>query len=505
METRNSNILNSQFSRIFPMNHNSVRNILFFRKCVNFFFGFLVYFLLHLPSIYAGNLFVVDSSSQEVKQFDADTGNFLGVVTGTTGNLETPLGIAFHPGTGNIFIANGGNNDDIRQFDPDSGTSSGSFGETSNFLLDPLRPTFHPLTHNLFVSDSSSGHGDVREFDNKTGDFISSFGETAERLEGIRGLTFNPIDFHLLVSNSTSIMEFEGFTGKFIRSFGSPSLALGLGLVVHPVTGNILVADFNNQDVREFEKDTGVFLGTFGETGTHLISPEDVMFHPETGNLLVTDFANGDVREFEGTTGAFLGVFGETGDHLTHPDGLMFRPDFLNLPLLSLPSDFPDSPNSQRVVSPYWQSDSATYTFVSVSHPSLSGMSSQIGLQVNALVRGEKLLFGTAEFTIQRNNTQKVFIVGTNHPVLNPAAFPNDTILAGNDMPMHGQLIFQPLAEKPETRIGNADGSGFPDITHLNIWGAVVVQATSTGFAMEFIGDASDSRAVTSGRFSGVN
>ena len=36
--------------------------------------------------------------------------------------------------------------------------------------------------------------------------------------------------------------------------------------------------------------------------------------------------------------------------------------------------------NSDTVVSPYWQSDSGSYTFIAVSHASLSGMASQIGV-----------------------------------------------------------------------------------------------------------------------------
>ena len=41
--------------------------------------------------------------------------------------------------------------------------------------------------------------------------------------------------------------------------------------------------------------------------------------------------------------------------------------------------------NSSRIVSPYWQSDSGSYTFIAVSHTSLSGMASQIGVTVNAI------------------------------------------------------------------------------------------------------------------------
>ena len=56
--------------------------------------------------------------------------------------------------------------------------------------------------------------------------------------------------------------------------------------------------------------------------------------------------------------------------------------------------------NQSRIVSPYWQSDSGSYTFIAVSHTSLSGMASQIGLTVNAIANDQSA-FGTATtFTI---------------------------------------------------------------------------------------------------------
>ena len=41
--------------------------------------------------------------------------------------------------------------------------------------------------------------------------------------------------------------------------------------------------------------------------------------------------------------------------------------------------------NKSRVISSYWQSDSASYSFISVSHSSLTGLASQIGLVINAI------------------------------------------------------------------------------------------------------------------------
>lgn len=40
------------------------------------------------------------------------------------------------------------------------------------------------------------------------------------------------------------------------------------------------------------------------------------------------------------------------------------------------------------------------------------------------------------------------------------------------------------------------DGDGFRDSTMLTYWGSVIVEANTTGFAMEFIGDLNDSQTL---------
>ncbi len=159
------------------------------------------------------------------------------------------------------------------------------------------------------------------------------------------------------------------------------------------------------------------------------------------------------------------------------------------------------------IVSPFWQADDSTYTFMSISHPSQSGMNSEIGLIINAVLNDNETLFGSTEFTIRSSSTQRVFIVGTNNPILNPTTLPDFKFVAGTTGGAHGQLLIKPKASNPEQLAGNASspGRGYPDITQLNVWGAIVVQSTSTGFAMEFIGDNQDSRAVNTPNVSGTN
>jgi hypothetical protein len=149
--------------------------------------------------------------------------------------------------------------------------------------------------------------------------------------------------------------------------------------------------------------------------------------------------------------------------------------------------------NSQSVVSPFWQSDGNVYTFVAVSHTSLSGMQSTIGVIVNALQDDGSTSFGSTDFTVTQNSTTRLFIVATNHSTVNSLTVTaaSDIFITGTTNLGVGQLNFTPSSSNPHTI--TAQGSISTDITMLNYWGSVVVPGTNTGFAMEFIGDTHDS------------
>ena len=161
--------------------------------------------------------------------------------------------------------------------------------------------------------------------------------------------------------------------------------------------------------------------------------------------------------------------------------------------------------NKSRVISPYWQSDSASYSFISVSHSSLSGLASQIGLVVNA-IQSDLTAFGSAvTFTISAGSTQRIFVARTNHSVVNSTTIPTASFIIGTSNFKHGHIRVDPVASNPEISLNpslsasssNLENRGFRDVTMLNYWGAVVIEANTTGFAMEFIGDMHDSSAIT--------
>jgi hypothetical protein len=153
--------------------------------------------------------------------------------------------------------------------------------------------------------------------------------------------------------------------------------------------------------------------------------------------------------------------------------------------------------NSSRIVSPYWQSDSGSYTFIAVSHTSLSGMASQIGMTINAITNDQSA-FGTAvTFTISSGTTERIFITRTGHSSVNSTSIPTANFITGTTNFEHGHLRIDPIATSPTTSTSNLGliGHGYRDATMLSFWGAVVVEQNSTGFAMEFIGDMHDSAA----------
>ena len=160
--------------------------------------------------------------------------------------------------------------------------------------------------------------------------------------------------------------------------------------------------------------------------------------------------------------------------------------------------------NNRVVISPYWQVDSGSYTFIAVTHTSLSGMASSIGVRVNAITSTGSAYDTAESFTIQAGNTERLFIVPGGHATVNATSITTAKFLAGTSDFTHGSLRIEPVMTHPAlkhtTRLpsnGRTDGMGFRDITMLSYWGSVIIEANTTGFAMEFMGDMNDSVATS--------
>jgi len=154
---------------------------------------------------------------------------------------------------------------------------------------------------------------------------------------------------------------------------------------------------------------------------------------------------------------------------------------------------------SRAVLSPYFQTDpGSTYTLVGISHPSLSSSASTVGLTVATVGTSTA---GTTAFTIQAGETYRIFIVSTNHAQINSVLVTGDQVLflsMTSGSSESSQLTFQSSQTNPTVQsVVTNNGGGLRGLNMLSIWGAVVFPGTSSGFAMEFIGDAHDSASVS--------
>lgn len=153
--------------------------------------------------------------------------------------------------------------------------------------------------------------------------------------------------------------------------------------------------------------------------------------------------------------------------------------------------------NDSSVISPYWQTDSDVYTFVAITHPSLAGSNSEIGVVLNVLTNDATTSFGSAVFTVTNATTSRVFIVATNHSSINSTNITGSdaTFITGTTNASSGSLAFAPRSSNPLVQRTTTTITGLQttDITNLSYWGAIVVSSSNSGFAMEFIGDTHDS------------
>ena len=146
------------------------------------------------------------------------------------------------------------------------------------------------------------------------------------------------------------------------------------------------------------------------------------------------------------------------------------------------------------VVSPYWQSDAnSVYTFIAVSVPSLQfSVSRQVTVTA---VTSDSRSAASATATVWKGSTKRFFIANTNHSSVN-----NNTVTGANWISVtgRGHVTITTVPANSDRHDVALPGSAVAGVDHLSLWGAVVVPG-GTGFAMEFIGDMTDSQEYSIG------
>ncbi len=270
-----------------------------------------------------------------VLEYDETTGEFIGTFA-SGGGLTNPTALLFAPNgnllvsswsTGAVLEYDGTTGEFIRTF-----ASGGGLANTTGLLFAP--------NGNLLVG--SLGTGAILEYDGTTGEFIKTFASGGELDSPIR-FRFAP-NGNLLVTNflNGSVLEYDGTTGEFIKTFvpaGSGGLTFAEGINFAP-NGNLLVSSLGSaflsdrvgiSAVLEYDGTTGQFIKTFA-SGSELTNPTGFVF-TSNGNLLVSSFFNGSVLEYDGTTGEFIKTLVPAGSGgLTSATELIFSSKAIPVP-----------------------------------------------------------------------------------------------------------------------------------------------------------------------------
>jgi streptogramin lyase len=198
-----------------------------------------------------GNLFVASRGSGpnqfgQILEFDGTTGVPIGngvFVQGSSDGLHDPTDLTFGP-NGNLFVVDS-QTANVLEYNGTTGAFVTTFVTAgSGGLNTALGLTFGP-NGNLFVTNNASGAsftGQVLEYNGTTGAFVTDFVSAGSGgLNGPAGLVFGP-NGNLFVTSydgrtGGGVLEYDGTTGTFVRDFvtgGSGGLNDPLGVAFSP-------------------------------------------------------------------------------------------------------------------------------------------------------------------------------------------------------------------------------------------------------------------------------
>ena len=153
---------------------------------------------------------------------------------------------------------------------------------------------------------------------------------------------------------------------------------------------------------------------------------------------------------------------------------------------------------SRVVISAYAQAvPNDSYTFMSVSHPSLDTAQTQIGvgLEVIGMTTVVNNAAGRATiFTVDAGETHRVFVANVSHATINSSIVDSKThVIFTEDSAQFGNIRAVGIHENPSNSVVVNNVRKFNNLSQLDFWGIIFIESSGTGFSMEFLGDAHDS------------
>jgi len=217
----------------------------------------------------AGDLIVASVNDNDLAQFDGSNG---GVVRkffdACPTSLAAPFDVAVGP-DGNVYTTCTGS-DAVHRFTP-TGTPLGFFvSGGSGGLVYPRGLAFGP-NGNLFVTSGFTG--EVLQYDGTTGVFVNVFVDSGGNGGGAMdpyGMTFHQGALFVASYYFDDVKRFNATTGEFVSTFvtsGSGGLS-GPTAVEFGPDGNLYVTSYDDDAIRRYSGTTGAFLSTFVTSGS---------------------------------------------------------------------------------------------------------------------------------------------------------------------------------------------------------------------------------------------
>jgi hypothetical protein len=174
---------------------------------------------------------------------------------------------------------------------------------------------------------------------------------------------------------------------------------------------------------------------------------------------------------------------------------LFLSPNLVIGQVLSVPET---NLKSRVVISAYAQAvPNDSYTFISVSHPSLDTAQTQIGVGLEVI--GMTTLVNNAAgraaiFTVDAGETHRVFVANVSHSTINSSIADSKThLIFTEDSAQFGNIRAVGIHENPSSSVIVNNVRKFNNLSQLDFWGVIFIESSGTGFSMEFLGDAHDS------------
>lgn len=268
------------------------------------------------------HIFVSSRGSDEVRIYNAKTGEFERTLFQATGTWVNTQEVLFGPdGMLYVTFVNGSENGAIHRFDPKSGEYLGAF--TSGYDLDrPTKMKISPDGH-FYVSQWGNTKFDVAVFDGKTGEFIREATSNPMRMN-VQAVAWDD-QGRLYVSNYGNGRD--GAVRRYNASGTVDDTVIDSDILQGPVNiwfgedGLLNVVDWSRGRVEAFDTESGQVVRTLA---SGMQSAEGWTFGPD-GLLYICAWHEGKVNRYDPTSGELVDTFIDDPE-LSQPNSITFSP-----------------------------------------------------------------------------------------------------------------------------------------------------------------------------------